>query len=137
MTDHLSSLPAGPIELHDVPIKNANTQRIVVLGYAVEAGKGHGNNHVHVKPWRKRTDKFKRKLYRKLEAAPPGADFFQIGENYRLQWFGEMGAWTKVPLLSNEVSRSITVSYVSDFMDGIPMGTWQLNKPPLAKSKSA
>ena len=137
LTDRLSSLPAGPIELHDVPIKNANTQRIVILGYSLEAGKGHGDNYVHVKPWRKRTDKSKHNLYRKLEAASPGADLFQIGENYRRQWFGAMGAWTKVPLLSNEASRSITTSYVSDFIDGIPMGTWQLNKPPLANSKSA
>ena len=134
LTDHLSSLPAGPIELHDVPIKNASTQRIVVLGYSLEAGKGHGDNHVHVKPWRKRTDKSKHNLYRKLHAAPPGADLFQIGENYRLQWFGAMGAWTKVPLLSDEASRSITASYVSDFIDGIPMGTWLLNKPKLATS---
>ena len=43
-----------------------------------------------------------------------------------------MGAWTKVPLLSDEASRSITASYVSDFIDGIPMGTWLLNKPKLA-----
>ena len=100
LTDHLSSLPAGPIELHDVPIKNAEAQRIVVLGYALEAGKGHGNNHVHVKPWRKRTDNFKRKLVQKLKAAPAEANLFKVGENYRLQWFGAMGAGPKFRCLA-------------------------------------
>ena len=131
MTDHLSSLPAGPIELHDVPIKNANNRRIVLLGYSLEAGKGHGDNYVHVKPWIKRTDKFKHKLLRKLQAAPAEANLFEVAEKYRRQWYGSQGAWTKVPLFSEEVSRNITASYVSDFVDSIPMGTWQL-KPKIA-----
>jgi reverse transcriptase-like protein len=137
LTDHLSSLPAGPIELHDVPIKNAATQRIVVLGYALEAGKGHGANYVHVKPGHKRTDKFKRKLFQKLACAQDGADLSEVGKNYWRQWYGSQGAWTKVPAFSKRVSQTITATYVSDFVDGIPLGTWQLNKPPLANSKSA
>ena len=137
VTDHLSSLPAGPIELHDVPIKNANNQRIVVLGYSLEAGEGHGDNYVHVKPSTKRTNKHKHKLFRRLKAAPAGADLHEIAEKYWRQWYGSQGAWTKVPLFSEEVSRNITASYVSDFIDGIPLGTWHLNKPKLPTSKAA
>ena len=47
------------------------------------------------------------------------------------------GAWTKVPLFSDEVSRAITSTYVDDFYHGIPMGTWKLYKPPLASPKAA
>lgn len=129
MTDHLSSLPAGPIELHDAPIKNAITQRIVVLGYSLEADKGYGDNYVHVKPWIKRTEKFKRNLSMRLKAALPEANPFEIAEKYRRQRAGAQPAWTKVPELSDEVSRAITMSYVMDFLDGIPMGVWKLNKP--------
>jgi hypothetical protein len=131
LTDHLSSLPAGPIELHEVKTRNANNQRVLVLGYSMEAGKGHGDNNIHVKPWIKRTDKFKHRLVQKFEAAPAEANLFEIAEKYWRQWYGSQGAWTKIPLFSEEVSRSITASYVSDFIDGIPLGTWKLNKPPL------
>jgi hypothetical protein len=133
VTDHLSSLPAGPIELHDVSIKSAMTQRIVVLGYSLEAGKGYGDNYVHVKPWIKRTEKFKRKLRVRLEAALPEADLFEVAESYRRQWAGAQSAWTKVPELSEVVSQAITGTYVTDFLDGIPMGVWKLNKPKLEK----
>ena len=137
LTDHLSSLPAGPIELHHVPIKNANNPRIVVLGYSLEPGKGHGDNYVHVKPWIKRIDKFKHKLFRKLKAAPAEANLLEVADNYWRPWFGSMGAWTKVPVHSEQLSRNITSTYVTDFKDGIPMGTWNLNKPPPATLSSA
>ena len=137
LTDHLSSLPAGQIELHEAPIKNANNQRIVVLGYSLEAGRGHGDNHVHVKPGGKRTGKFKHRLVQKLKAAPTEANLFEITEKYRRQWYGSQGAWTKVPLFSDEASRNITMSYVADFLNGIPIGVWKLNKPPLANPKAA
>ncbi len=135
MTDYLSSLPAGPIELHDAAIKNSRTQRVVVLGYALEPGQGHGDNYVHVKPWIKRIEKFKYNLYQKLKAAPPGANFFEIAEKYRRQWFGSQGAWTKVPFHSNDVSSCITMTYVDDFIHGLPIGVWKINKPQLANVK--
>ena len=119
------------------PIKNANNQRIVVLGYSLEAGEGHGDIYVHVKPGRKRTDKFKHKLLRKLQAAPAEANLFEFAEKYRRQWYGSNGAWTKVPEFSDELSRSITSTYVDDFYHGIPMGTWHLNKPKLPTSNAA
>lgn len=122
--------------MDDVPVKNANNQRLVVPGYSLEAGKGHGDNHVHVKPWLKRTDKFKHKLLQRLKAAPPRANLFEIAEKYRRQWFGSQGAWTKVPGYSDDVSRSITTTYVSDFIAGIPMGTRKLNKPKVASIAS-
>ena len=78
VTDYLLSLPAGPIELHDVPITNAMNQRLVVLGYSLEAGNGYGDNYVHVKPWIKRTEKFKQNLLKRLQAAPEGADFADL-----------------------------------------------------------
>jgi hypothetical protein len=131
LMDRLSSLPAGPIELHDVQIRDARTHRLVVLGYALEAGNGYGDRYVHVKPWLKRINRFKRKLCQKLKAAPAGADLFKIAEEYRVQWFGAQGAWTKVPQFSNRVSQTITMSYVDDFLHSISMGTWQVNKPKL------
>ncbi|MGO9432557.1 hypothetical protein, partial [Rhodoblastus sp.] len=133
VTDHLSSLPAGPIELHESSITNAMNRPLVVLGYSLEAGNGYGDNYVHVKPWFKRTEKFKRNLLKRLQAAPGGTDFadlVQIAEKYRRQWARSQGAWTRVPELSDEVSRCITFSYVQDFYYGLKMGTWKLNKPP-------
>lgn len=84
---------------------------------------------MHVKPWIKRTEKFKRNLSMRLKAALPEANPFEIAEKYRRQRAGAQPAWTKVPELSDEVSRAITMSYVMDFLDGIPMGVWKLNKP--------
>jgi hypothetical protein len=133
LTDHLSSLPAGPIELDDVPIKNAKAQRLVILGYSLESGKGHGDKDVHVKPWQKRTDRFKHKLAQKLKVAPVEADLNEVATNYWRQWYGSQGAWTKVPAFSKRVSQTIALTYVDDFIHGIPMGTWQLKKPPLPK----
>ncbi len=137
LTDRLSSLPAGPIELHDVPIKNANTQRIVILGYSLEAGKGHGDNYVHVKPWRKRTDKSKHNLYRKLEAASPGADLFQIGENYRRRGLERWGPGPKFRCLATKrrvASRRATSVISSTAFPWAPGSStsprWPTRSPP-------
>ena len=131
VTKQFSSLPAGPIELHETSPINAKSRRSVVLGYRLEPGNGHGENYVHVKPWLKRTEAFKRRLLRKLKDAEPGANLFDVAEKYRIQWSKSQGAWTKVPKFSDSVSASITMSYVNDFIDGLPMGTWQANKPIL------
>jgi hypothetical protein len=130
VADHLSSLPAGPIELHAVKTRDAKAHRILVLGYALEAGNGYGDNYVHVKPWVKRIERFKQNLLKKLKAAPADANHFEIAEKYRVQWFGSQAAWTKVPFFSNDVSQAITEFYVQDFHYGIPMGVWKLNVPP-------
>jgi hypothetical protein len=131
VTQQFSSLLAGSIELHEAFPINANSRRLNVLGYRLEPGNGHGENYVHVKPWSKRTERFKIKLARKLEKVEPDADLFAIAEGYRLHWFNSQSAWTKVPQHSDSVSASITMSYVSDFIDGVPMGTWQANQPIL------
>jgi hypothetical protein len=131
VTKQFSSLLAGPIELHETSPIHGASRRVVVLGYRLEPGNGYGANYVHVKPWLKRTERFKTKLAIKLEKVGPGADVFARAEGYRVHWFNSQPAWTKVPQLSDSVSASITMSYVSDFMDGVPMGTWQVNKPIL------
>jgi hypothetical protein len=131
VTKRFSSLLAGPIELHETSPIHAASRQVVVLGYRLEPGNGYGVNYVHVKPWLKRTERFKTKLAIKLEKAGPGADLFARAEGYRVHWFNSQSAWTKVPQYSDSVSASITMSYVSDFMHGVPMGTWQTNKPIL------
>jgi hypothetical protein len=131
VTNQFSSLLAGPIELHETSPIKASSRRVVVLGYRLEPGNGYGANYVHVKPWLKRTKAFKRNLRRKLVAAASGADICAVAEGYRVHWFNSQAAWTKVPQHSDSVSASITMSYVNDFVDGVPMGTWQANKPIL------
>jgi hypothetical protein len=98
-----------------------------VLGYRLEPRNGYKTS-VHVKPWSKRTKRFKNKLAIKLEKAEPGTDLFAIAEGYRVNWFNSQSAWTKVPQISDSVSASITMSYVVDFMLGVPMGAWQKKK---------
>ena len=128
VTKRFSSLLAGPIELHETPPINALSRQVVVLGYRLEPGNGYGLNYVHVKPWLKRTTAFKRNMGRKLVTAGPGAELFSLSEEYRVRWSNSQLAWTKVPQLSDSVSASITMSYVNDFMVGVPMGAWQVNK---------
>jgi hypothetical protein len=99
-----------------------------VLGYRLEPRNGYKTS-VHVKPWSKRTKRFKNKLAIKLEKAEPGTALFAIAEGYRVNWFNSQSAWTKVPQISDSVSASITMSYVVDFMLGVPMGAWQVKNP--------
>lgn len=129
VTELFSSLPAGQIELHDAPVVNAFSRRVDVLGYRLEPGNGHGDNLIHVKPTRKRTGRFKRKLAIKLLQAKAGADRFAIAEEYRVRWFNSQRAWTKVPCYSELVSSLITMTYVDDFIHGIPMGVVKVNTP--------
>ena len=128
VTKLFSSLPDGPIELHDVLPINANSRRAEAVGYRLEPGNGFGANYVHVKPWLKRVAKFKQRLFTKLKAAKPDDDLFEIAEKYRARWFASQGAWTKVPELSDNVSAAITASYVDDYNSGLPMGTWNVGK---------
>jgi hypothetical protein len=74
---------------------------------------------------------FKRKLAKKLRTSDPEADLFQVAEKYRKDWFNSMQAWTKVPSQSDDVSSCITMSYVDDFIHGLPMGVCKVNKPSL------
>jgi hypothetical protein len=132
VTKRFSSLSAGPIELHDTPVIDANSGRLVVLGYRFEPGNGHGDNYVHVKPWGKRINNFRRRLTARLEEAekaPSDSDPFEVAEKYRKPWFAAQRGWTKVPEQSDDVSQCITMTYVHDFIHGIPMGVWKVNKP--------
>jgi hypothetical protein len=127
VTKQFSSLLARPIELHGTSTINANWRRLNVLGYRLEPRNGYKTS-VHVKPWSKRTKRFINKLAIKLEKAEPGTALFAIAEGYRVNWFNSQSAWTKVPQISDSVSASITMSYVVDFMLGVPMGAWQVKK---------
>lgn len=124
-----SSLPAGALELHDALLLSARRGRVTLLGYRLEPGRGHCDNPIHVKPWRPRTDRFKARLTQRLLLAKPGADPFHIAEKYRRRWFNGQTAWTKVPILSDDISCTITMCYVIDFEHGEPMGGGELPKP--------
>lgn len=121
----LKSHPAGPIYLHPSPATSAKSRMLHVLGYRLEPGNGYGGNPVHVKPGKKRIDKFKRELARHLKMSPVDA-YYQIGEQYWQRWYASQQAWTKVPGHSELLSLNIALSYVDDFRQGIPMGTFHL-----------
>lgn len=131
VTKHFSSLPAGPIEFHQAPLRGS-ANSVDALGYTLQPGKRYGGG-VHVKPGKKRTSKFKYRLGARLNAAGPKANPFQVAEDYRQRWSGSQHAWTRVPIFSESVSRTITMTYVMDFEQGIPMGCWQLPLPHLKK----
>lgn len=124
VTDRLSSLPAGPIELHDADVRSAYSMKVVVLGYVLQPDKGHGSNKVHAKPAIPRLERFRAKLKIRLQSANPDDNLFQVAEQYRVKWFAAQHGWTKVPFHSNDVSAAITETYVDDFMHGLPMGLW-------------
>jgi hypothetical protein len=129
VTKHFSSLPAGPIELHDAPV--ADVWHADFLGCKLAPGKGHGQNFVHCKPGPKRIARFKRALAARLDARKSEDDPFEIGERYWRSWFNSAAAWTKVPGFSANVSWSITQSYIDDHLHKIPMGTLKANSPKL------
>jgi hypothetical protein len=131
VTKQFSSLPAGPIELHETPILSAYSRKVEVLGYRLEPGNGHGDNFVHAKPGPKRIKRFKSRLHQRLTDAGPDAKHFEVGEEYRQRWFAGQQAWTKVPELSDDTSANITVTYVDDFIHGMPLGTFYFNKPKI------
>ena len=129
VTKHFSSLPAGPIELHDAPV--ADVWHADFLGCRLEPGKGHGDSFVHCKPGPKRIARFKRALAARLDARKPDEDPFVIGERYWRGWFASAAAWTKVLGFSARVSLSITQSYIDDHLHKIPMGNFKANHPKL------
>ncbi len=129
VTKHFSSLPAGPIELHETPV--VDVLHGDFLGYRLEPGKGYGQNIVHCKPGPKRIARFKRALAARLKACKPDEDLCLVGERYWRHWFGATAAWTKVPELSASVSWSISLSYIDDYLHGLPMGVWKANAPIL------
>jgi hypothetical protein len=135
MTKRLLGHSAGPIRLHDDGIQDVKQGRLKALGYDFEPGKGYGGTAVHVKPGRKRVDRHKARLAKKLEAAQPGADLFEIGERYARQWFGGNRAWTKVPYHSRRLCLDIAATYVDDWINKIPMGGWSLES--LSKGTTA
>ena len=48
---------------------------------------------------------------------------------YWANWFASQSAWTKVPFHSEDTSACLTIGYVEDFLNGLPMGVWKVNKP--------
>lgn len=119
--------PAGDVLLHDTTIRYKKNKYF--LGYALQPGRGYGNNPVHVKPGPKRIKRFKARLKWKLiKAKKSGKDLLSVGEDYGEMWYASQHAWTKVPGHSHQLSLNITSSYVQDFKDGYPMGA---NKGPV------
>jgi hypothetical protein len=137
VTKRFSSLSAGPIELHASPILPSSSGKVTVLGYRLEPGNGYGDNPVHVKPGRKRTNRFKRKLAGRLASTAPGNDLGAVAKEYWRKWFKSQQAWTKVPFHSADLSEFIAMTYVDDFKTGIPMGTWQVNNPKFTAASFA
>jgi hypothetical protein len=45
-----------------------------------------------------------------------------VGLDYWHQWFQSQQAWTKVPRYSKQLSENITLSYIDDYLHGVPMG---------------
>ncbi|MBJ7533405.1 hypothetical protein JDN40_04705 [Rhodomicrobium vannielii ATCC 17100] len=130
VTEKFASLPAGKIELYDEKIHHAHSRRVQVLGYFLEPGNGHGGNPVHVKPGRKRIERFKSSLKRRLSGVDPD-NAWTVAKKYWKAWFGSQQAWTKVPHYSADLSWCITMAYVDDFLHGLPMGVMKVNVPPL------
>lgn len=124
----LKSHPAGPIELHAKQIRDANAWKTdghtEVLKYLLEPGNGYGDNPVHVKPGPRRISKFKKRLKEKLDQAKAeGKNLYAEGLRYWKQWFASQHAWTKVPGCSELVSEAAAMSYIEDYILGIPMGS--------------
>ena len=125
--EHLATLPAGPVGLHGLGV--VDNYHLSALGYDVFPPRP-GRPKMHVKPGDKRIARFKTRLKKRLEhAVATGDDVWAAEEKYALAWFNSQSAWTKIPAYSENVCLSISCTYVSDFLDGIPMGTQKLNNP--------
>lgn len=127
LTERLASHPAGPIELH--PLKPLDAlgwakggNEIELLGYRLQPGAGYGENNVHVKPGARRLRRFRAKLREKLKNADQSLEPYDVGLDYWHQWFQSQQAWTKVPRYSKQLSENITLSYIDDYLHGVPMG---------------
>lgn len=123
LAEYLSTHPAGPIFLHDAPVRNR--KRFYALGYCLLYGKGYGKRSVHVKPVRQRTNRFKARLSAVLrEAQTRGWCLFAAGLSYWRRWYGTQRAWTKVPNHSLTLSENITFIYICMFESGYPWQKW-------------
>ncbi|MCA3647042.1 MAG: hypothetical protein IOC54_10655 [Methylobacterium sp.] len=127
LTLSMASLPAGPIEFHESPILPASSQRVTVLGYLLQPGRGNsylddGSRSIHVKPGRKRIVRFRRRLADKLAAASDADARLVVAETYALQWFNAQTAWTKVPGHSLSNAQTCAITYLCEFENGQPMG---------------
>jgi len=97
-------------------------KEIELMGYRFRPGEGYGTNSVHVKPGARRFSRFKEKLREKLKDADQTLDPYDVGLDYWRQWYPSQQAWTKVPGYSEQVSENITLSYIHDYLHGVPMG---------------
>lgn len=123
LADYLLEHPAGKIFLHDATVRNR--RRFYALGYCLLHGRGHGKRSVHVKPSRKRTDRFKANLSAILRRARVhGWCLFLAGLTYWRRWYGTQRAWTKVPPYSRAVSETITYTYIGRFATGELWQNW-------------
>ena len=122
LTSRFSSLPAGPLHLHDAPIQWAHSGRLTVLGYVLQPGRGYGDNPVHVKPGNPRIERYKARLATRLAKGGTDGDLEMKAWPYWKSWYGSQQAWTRVPIYTENVSWTITFCYVSDFAHGQPMG---------------
>jgi hypothetical protein len=95
---------------------------IELLGYKLQPGAGYGKNNVHVKPGKRRFNRFKEKLEERLKNSDKSLEPFDVGINYWRCWYKSQQAWTKVPGHSEMASETITLSYINDFIHGVPMG---------------
>jgi hypothetical protein len=129
VTATLSSHPAGPLELHPCPIRSIYSGQVRALGYALQPGRGYKGIAVHVKPGWPRIERFKRELARRLSKATSDEEARAIAWAYWVRWFKGQQAWTKIPVLSADVSWTITLCYVYDFLHGQPMGGGEIPKP--------
>jgi hypothetical protein len=127
LTGRLLSHPAGPIELHALKPRDAfgwakGGKEIELLGYKLQPGNGYGATKVHVKPGSRRLSRFEVKLREKLKNADKSLEPYDVGLNYWRQWFQSQQAWTKVPGCSELVSECIALSYIDDYLHGMPLG---------------
>jgi len=128
LTSAMKSLSAGSIEFHDSKVLYASTGHVTILGFKVQPGRGHirhsdGSRSIHVKPGPKRIAKYIVELKKRLEKATPEDDPIAIAKKYHNGWYGAQGSWTKVPGFSSELSRTILLTYVQDFKNGIEIGS--------------
>ena len=121
--DRFLNHPAGSLVLHNTTPLKASSGKVCVLGYFIEPGNGL-NGTIHVKPGPKRFYRFYRELIKRLAAAGPSEDLFAVGMKYWRRWFDSQQAWTKIPLLSENVSESIAHCRIFDWAHGELPESW-------------
>lgn len=130
LTYHLKNLPAGPLELHDHAIRHIK-HGVEFIGYRVSTDK-YGD--VHVRPAKKRFDRYRERLRDRLEASgaftKPGLE--AVAKEYEDSWYCSQAAWTKAkgpngsdfsrPYLATETAIVLNRFIFDEFMAGI--GHW-------------